>query len=698
MSRSLKEVPFEISDLVAPGSDDKAHEIYSDSVIPIYSFTGSPIKGQPVQTGGQFQYTNKKFSDNVKTDESVSNSNGYQDLESYFSAMKMVDSDGNNLDNEDGEVEQYADEEGGEDDNGNEYMDGDDDDFEDDLLEEACKDENRKRGGPSKLDSTDEYLDEDFENELAEENGGGSKHDSDDGAIPAYGVGVVSEIEDEINAWKRYQQTLVQSDLEDATGDPELDQADVSVRENDYEEVFEKIEADDVYCHNSSIVMELADEAANEAIELLSKTDPTIMKMLASSSSLEGPGSPMSAEVVKGIMDEYNDMMMVLRSPRPFSKGVFAGGRIPDNSYHIPFRCFWGVWVVVEFGEVGDDFERDGPVNESKKDKSRVPYPVKKIKAVDMKKRADPVEIYQRNQRDQKRQRNRLKPTANAAEGGSKSDAAQKHKQWLQSIQDKRKQEEEMLLLDAQKAIEKRKRFKEILLERALKARAAQEEIQPQQPVQSQQQQQDRPKPLATEEKAVKKSLAQPPAPVVRSKSTVGTGSASAAQPAQSDAVAFITASERIKAEEEQRAQIATVRRKFKEQHKKMLLALMEKNRQIQQQNEEEQKSELLNKEKRRQRALQLAAKRDQSSLLQGHATSGDADLGEDPTEGVVNFGDVENIPLSEMNTVIVNPAVSKQRAKLKQEAKFDIVDNEAPEDQVVSDLNATGCTYEFAL
>jgi hypothetical protein len=71
MSRSLKEVPFEISDLVAPGSDDKAHEIYSDSVIPIYSFTGSPIKGQPVQTGGQFQYTNKNFRDYVKTDESV---------------------------------------------------------------------------------------------------------------------------------------------------------------------------------------------------------------------------------------------------------------------------------------------------------------------------------------------------------------------------------------------------------------------------------------------------------------------------------------------------------------------------------------------------------------------------------------------------------------------------------------------------
>ena len=56
------------------------------------------------------------------------------------------------------------------------------------------------------------------------------------------------------------------------------------------------------------------------------------------------------------------------------------------------------------------------------------------------------------------------------------TDVEERHRNWLQSITNKRKEEEEQILKLALKAEKRRKKFKEALLAKALKARAVSQE------------------------------------------------------------------------------------------------------------------------------------------------------------------------------------------------------------------------------
>jgi hypothetical protein len=796
MSRSLKEVPFAIDDIVAPGSDDRAEEIYSDSVIPIYSFTGSPIKSTTNLLAKEVATATSRKNNGI-ADEPVdlSESGASQDLESYFAKMQMVDAKGNP---EDGEDEVHDDQEV----TGNDYLD--DEDFGNYLNDEAAPKSRAIKSAAEDDDFEDDLL---AEMESADAAGDPLSHgpsglhykkkkkkhkktqhdyiDEEDGNVPSYGTlklrgtGVelskeaMAEIDLEITSWKQYQTAMLEKqhsaevDVEGMESGVMQNQnmLDISVRTADYEDIFEQMDQDsDFYDNDAGKLIDLANEAAISSIEELAKTEPGIMGILTGSSfaadknedgvnddsDVANSSILSSADVVRGIMDEYNEMISALRSPRPFSKGVMGLSnrhRSPLKS-NIPIKSYSG--EDDEDGDSEDDDMDDDDINDGGRSRQKLrlqqrqPLPMKKIKVIEVykKKTTDPVELYQRNRQFQERQRSKggasSKPLDMAAGSTSKAGAGDKHKQWLQSVQEKRRMEEEALLLEAQRAIEKRKKFKEALLEKAL----ANKQQQVEQQGALQQQQKQIYEELAKKPADTRNSLVQPHHRVsVRQHSNPVTQpsqpSASPSVPAaatagqrltssnieQAPPVTFVTASERLKAEEEKKEQIATIRRKFKEQHKQTLLALMEKNRQQQQQSEEEVRLAEADREKRRQRALLLAAKREHSQAAPVPAHQNETGVTSNATvsgqhckpakqisvvgEASSKHSKISNIakysvdeadseiPLSELNTVIVNPATSVTRAKLKQEQMFDIEVTGGTEDgkearECSADLNAT--------
>jgi tubulin monoglycylase TTLL3/8 len=109
------------------------------------------------------------------------------------------------------------------------------------------------------------------------------------------------------------------------------------------------------------------------------------------------------------------------------------------------------------------------------------------------------------------------------------TDVEERHRNWLQSITNKRKEEEEQILKLALKAEKRRKKFKEALLAKALKARAVSQEQE--------------------EIEAINKKNS------LKSKGNM-------------------TEDEKQRLEDEKKEEISAIRKKFKEQHKKLIESL----------------------------------------------------------------------------------------------------------------------------
>lgn len=168
-------------------------------------------------------------------------------------------------------------------------------------------------------------------------------------------------------------------------------------------------------------------------------------------------------------------------------------------------------------------------------------------------------------------------------------DLVLKHKHMLAEMSQRRREEEEEVAQIAAMMQEKRKKFKEALLEKALRARKQQEDN----AAADVQQQQQQPSFLAP---------------------TVAYKQQSVSKKGTDLNNANLTEDELIKQEERKREYIIAIRRKFKEQHKKILMALVDKKREEQAKVEQAKLLDEVKRERRRQKIMKLLAEKEAAS------------------------------------------------------------------------------------
>ena len=260
-----------------------------------------------------------------------------------------------------------------------------------------------------------------------------------------------------------------------------------------------------------------------------------------------------------------------------------------------------------------------------------------------------------KNKNTKKKQKNSVVLDGSTASsvGNNKFDVEERHRAKLIEIAAKRKQDDDDAIHTLEKANAKRKKFKEALLEKALKTRTV---------------------PCDSPEKRNGDVLENNPKKYSEcsKNSTVRNRNASVCT--------VVDMEEQKKAEDERFNEIAMIRRKFKEQHKNILISLMKK------QKEEEKKTELLSlaeKEKKRRRKLKaekiLAKKAEAIALLmdplgtgvktgpagpQGGQNLGGRDMGED------RVGSVSAIPSRRGSGIAVGSGLAGVRAHRAQSAE----------------------------
>eukprot|EP01033_Poteriospumella_lacustris_P014289 gene14290-10213_t len=185
-----------------------------------------------------------------------------------------------------------------------------------------------------------------------------------------------------------------------------------------------------------------------------------------------------------------------------------------------------------------------------------------------------------------KPQKGKKKGAAANKAAANGNEAMRRHKDMLAAMANKRKQEEEEIAVMAEQEKERRRKFKEALLEKAIRSKKAQEEA------------------LAALSADKIPSFLHPTHAYKAQSVTKKTA----------DQV-NMTEEEILLQDQQKREYIAQIRRKFKEQHKKTLMALVAKKREEEAKHEQLKVEEDQLKEKRRQKLMKMLAEKEASIL-----------------------------------------------------------------------------------
>lgn len=224
--------------------------------------------------------------------------------------------------------------------------------------------------------------------------------------------------------------------------------------------------------------------------------------------------------VVEGIANDYNDLLMYMNSPR---EGQHA---VAQQSFSSP-KSVKDASVVAS--------SRILPVK-----------PAQRVKGKVGKMKSAPATSSKRNQPKQKGKKKHQQPKSS----GNGNEAMKRHKDMLAAMANKRKQEEEEITQLAELEKERRKKFKEALLEKAMKSKKAQED-------------------------ALNALTADKIPTFLHPTNAFKAQSVSKKVEDQVN----LTEEEILQQDQQKREYIAQIRRKFKEQHKKTLMALVAKKR-----------------------------------------------------------------------------------------------------------------------